>query len=182
MREGALCAAPRVEGSRAASWLTRPVGPCSAKAGIGEPLTAPGISCVVPAWVGVSHVLGVEMDQEKMPAAAGRDALPDHPDLARFVASLFRRLGGRLEIDAAGRRRAVLPDFDRAWRERRAIPQLTGAQPAERFHNEDEWRGAVKLVEYWLNRLSDRDRELVFTACADLRIDRGDRFDFRELI
>ena len=114
-----------------------------------------------------------------MPAAASRDVLPDHPDLARFVATLFQRLGGRLEIDAGGRRIALLPDFDRSWR---AIPRLAGAQPSEQFRNEDEWRGAVKLVEYWLNRLSDRDRELVFTACAELRIDRGNSFDFRALI
>jgi hypothetical protein len=109
-----------------------------------------------------------------MPASAEANMLPDHPDLALFVATLFKRLGGRLVIDDEGRRLARLPSL-RDERSGDGLPRLSGAQPWEQFDNADEWRGAIKLVRYWLDRLSDKDRDFVFTYCADLPMDISSR-------
>src|SRR5262249_40374552 len=104
--------------------------------------------------------------------------LPDQPDLARFIATLFQRLGGMLEIDRSGRRHARRPDEMQLRRE--GLPQLAEAGPDERFHSRAGGGGAVKLAEYWLNRLSAADREYVFTLLAPTAVDPLDRFDFRK--
>lgn len=109
------------------------------------------------------------------PSGVEREPLPDHQDLSLFVATLFQRLGGRLEIDGAGRRRArrsVVGD------RRDDLPQLPQARAWERFRSCEEWEGAMKLAEYWLARLSDADREYVYTLLADTALD--PETDFRE--
>jgi hypothetical protein len=118
------------------------------------------------------------MYRGRTPADVCREPLPDHPDLARFVATLFQRLGGTLEIDENGRRLAHRPERRRLRRD--GLPQLPDAKPWERFGSLEEWEGAMKLCEYWLNRLSAPDKEYVFTLLAPLALDPDDRFDFRE--
>jgi hypothetical protein len=118
------------------------------------------------------------MEFRKMPADVGRDQLPDHPDLALFVATLFQRLGGELEIDRNGRRHLCRPPEDRLRRE--GLPQLPDARPWESFQSLGEWEGAMKLSEYWLSRLSAADKEYVFTLLAPMPVDPRDGFDFRE--
>ena len=109
-----------------------------------------------------------------------RHALPDQPDLALFVATVFQRLGGSFEIDKYAGRHARRP----AWLDLReqSLPQLAQATRAERFHSPEEWHGAMKLLEYWLDRLSDADRERVFTALGTIDISGSESFDFRELL
>ena len=104
-----------------------------------------------------------------------REPLPDHRDLALFVATLFQRLGGCLDIDEAGKRHVHRPDAQ----DLRGLPQLADADPHERFRSVEEWQGAMKVAEYWLSRLGARDREYVFTLLAPLSLDRDDGFDFR---
>lgn len=118
------------------------------------------------------------MDRGKLPADVCREPLSDHPDLALFVATLFQRLGGTLEIDAEGGRHTRRPDRFRFHRG--PVPQLADARPLERFRSPEEWEGAIKLAEYWLNRLSAPDKEYVFTLLAQPRLDPRDDFDFRE--
>jgi hypothetical protein len=113
-----------------------------------------------------------------MPADASREPLPAHPDLARFVATLFQRLGGTLEIDSRGQRQARRPDRRRLQRE--GLPQLADARAWERFRSVEEWEGAMKLAEYWLARLGAPDRDYVFTLLAREVLDPSGRFDFRE--
>lgn len=108
----------------------------------------------------------------------GDGGLADHRDLALFVATLFERLGGRLEIDRHGRRHARR--LDRSHLRRGPVPQLADATPSERFVSIEEWQGAVKLAEYWLARLGDADREYVFTLLGRTELDPPHRFDFRE--
>jgi hypothetical protein len=120
------------------------------------------------------------MHEERAPADAGREPLPDHPELARFVATLFQRLGGTLEIDGSGCRRTRRPDADRLRRQ--GLPQLPAARAHERFRSREEWDGAMKLVEYWLDRLSSADRDYVFMLLAPLSLDQDDAFDFREML
>jgi hypothetical protein len=113
-----------------------------------------------------------------VPEDVYRDPLPDHPELARFIATLFQRLGGTLEIDRSGRRHARRPQG--ALLRRKGLPQLAEAEPSEQFHSRAEWEGAMKLAEYWLNRLSAADKEYVFTLLAPTTVDSPDHFDFRE--
>ena len=49
----------------------------------------------------------------------------------------------------------------------------------QQFHNDDEWRGAMKMADYWLRRLSERDKELAFTLAAPVCVDPRKPFDFR---
>lgn len=119
------------------------------------------------------------MNEGNTPPEVAR-ALPDHPDLALFVATLFERLGGTLEIDGEGRRRARRPELRPNWYGHGALPQLADAQPQERFRSREEWEGAMKLAEYWLARLSGPDREYVFTLLAQPAIDSEGSFDFRD--
>lgn len=117
------------------------------------------------------------MDQSRLPADVRPDSLPDHPDLALFVATLFQKLGGTLQIDLQGRRHARWPDRQAIWRN--GIPQLHDATLAEQFSSGEEWQGAVKLAEYWLSRLSSRDKEYVFTTLASVESEPRRTFDFR---
>lgn len=118
------------------------------------------------------------MRRRKSELDAGREALPDHPDLSLFVAKLFERLGGTLVIDAAGQRHARRPEGlgDR----HDALPQLPQAEPWERFRSRAEWEGAMKLAEYWLARLSGPDRDYVYTLLASPEIAPEGGFDFRD--
>jgi hypothetical protein len=113
-----------------------------------------------------------------VPEDVYRDPLPDHRDLALFVATLFQRLGGKLEIDSRGRRHTRRPGPFRL--REGGLPQLADAKPWERFHSVEEWEGAMKLAEYWLSRLSGPDREYVFTLLAPAELDAGGDFDFRD--
>jgi hypothetical protein len=112
-----------------------------------------------------------------MSADVGRKPLPDHPELALFVATLFQRLGGTLEIDERGGRHLCRPEERRLRRE--GLPQLADAKPWEQFRSREEWEGAMKLAEYWLSRLSAPDKEYVFTLLGQTD-DTHQHFDFRE--
>ncbi|MDE2404617.1 MAG: hypothetical protein KGM17_08110 [Sphingomonadales bacterium] len=112
------------------------------------------------------------------PPEPGRETLPDQPALALFVGTLFERLGGTLEIDAEGKRHAWRPSLTRIRRD--GPPQLEGARAHERFRSVEEWEGAMKLAQYWLTRLGDADRDLVYTMLAPLPEAVGETFDFRE--
>lgn len=120
------------------------------------------------------------MYQRRTPARTHGAALPDQPDLALFVARLFERLGGSLEIDERGRRHVVRPDVSRYRGD--ALPQLAGARPWEQFRSPEEWSGAMKLAEYWLSRLGPADMEHVFTLLASVATEPNEQFDFRRMI
>lgn len=105
--------------------------------------------------------------------------LPDNPELALFVAGLFQRLGGRLSING-GQRFAWRPEPVYFRLQGEGLPQLPDAQPHERFHSVGQWRGALKVADYWLSRLSAADKELVFTLFAPVGAGHPERFDFRE--
>ena len=114
-----------------------------------------------------------------MSSASDVQPLPDSPDLALFLAGMVQRLGGFLSIDGGGRRSVGWPEspsLDCAD----GIPQMPNARPWQQFHSDEEWRGAMKLADYWLRRLSERDKELVFTLAAPICMDDRKPFDFRD--
>jgi len=83
------------------------------------------------------------MYQGKLPPDIVSNPLPENPDLALFVGTLFKRLGGKLIIDGQGRRCARRPTATYAQSQ---IPQFAEAHSWERFRSVDEWRGAIKLA------------------------------------
>lgn len=109
-----------------------------------------------------------------------RDSWPESFDLASFCATMFLRLGGSFTIDGNGVRGVIRP-MPALFRIReRGLPQLPDAGPEEQFQNADEWKGAVKFLEYVLARLGEADEDLVFGALASEAIDDREPFDFRE--
>ena len=42
------------------------------------------------------------------------------------------------------------------------LPQLAEAQLHEQFRSPEEWEGAMKLAEYWLNRLGAPDKHVYY--------------------
>lgn len=105
--------------------------------------------------------------------------LPDCPELAMFVAGIFQRLGGRLAIDG-GQHIRWRPEPAHFRIKGEELPQLPDAKPWEEFHSADEWRGALKVAEYWLTRLSPADRSFVYTYFAPTRTHAAGDFDFRD--
>lgn len=112
---------------------------------------------------------------------AGRDkpSMPESPELAVFLVGVMQGLGCSFTIDSTGRRAIGWPDSP-SLDCSDGIPQMFGAAPSQQFHCDDEWRGAVKLAHYWLQRLSARDKELAFTLAASVCADPRQHFDFRE--
>lgn len=105
--------------------------------------------------------------------------LPDCPELAIFVGQMYQMLGCRLTIQDGGRY-AWRPEPAYFRMQGQGVPDLPGAEPWEQFLNPNEWRGAVKLVDYWLSRLSCADKEMIFTLLAPVAMRSPGDFDFRE--
>lgn len=104
-------------------------------------------------------------------------SLPDCPELALFIGSLFQKLGGRLTIDN-GQHFVTRPEASYFRLADEDLPQLTDAKPWERFQSRDEWRGALKLLDYWLARLSPDDENFVFSVFAPVSLSADGNFDF----
>jgi len=108
-------------------------------------------------------------DQPNSSARPSLHQLPDCPEIATVVAGTFHQLGGLLSIDSRGRRGSGRPEYPSM--DEGGIPQLDGANAYEQFHNDDEWLGAMKLLQYWLKRLSPADRDFVYGMFAATYID-----------
>ena len=112
-----------------------------------------------------------------MTNAASRPAgdierLPECPEFALIVGNTFKQLGGALMIGSDGKRFAMRPEYHPD-----GLPQMDGARPWEQFHSDAEWQGAMKLANFWLSRLSEQDRELLYAMFASVSTSEG--FDFR---
>lgn len=101
---------------------------------------------------------------------------PDLPDAISIAAMLWLTLKGTMNIGGDGRRYRGQPELCSA----ESLPKLPGSQPWETFLNVDEYRGAMKLLDYILSRASEADRALVFTTFASMALDTGKSFDFRD--
>lgn len=105
--------------------------------------------------------------------------LPDCPEFALIIGSTFTQLGGSLTTGSDGKRYASRPECP-SLPFPAGMPQMDDARAHEQFHSEAEWYGAMKLANFWLSRLSERDKELLFTLCASESFDTRQPFDFRE--
>jgi len=106
--------------------------------------------------------------------------LPESIDIAGFCAMLYIKLGGNFAVASNGVRYAGKPEPILFRMNGDGLPQLPEAKPHERFHSDDEWQGAIKLLGYCLARLSDADKDMIFGAFASVAVDDRKPFDFRE--
>jgi hypothetical protein len=106
--------------------------------------------------------------------------LPSHPQTAFFLGCVFQRLGGFFSIGSNGCRYMGKPEpvafrmqAHEAGEEDPTlhIPQLPDAEPHERFHCAEEWRGAIKLVDALIRRMSKEDKDFLFMAMAAEAVD-----------
>jgi hypothetical protein len=95
------------------------------------------------------------------------ETLPRDPSIAVMLAMLYEDLGGGFSVSSDGRRYYGIPEPCQG----EELPQLPDAAVHERFHCEDEWRGAIKLICALLQRLDRADSELVFGLMATTAID-----------
>lgn len=97
--------------------------------------------------------------------------LPPASNTSCMLAMLYKRLGGSFSIGTNGVRYFGHPEPCLFRMLDQPLPQLAGTKPHEQFHNESEWRGALKLVEALLQRLDDHDSDLVFDLFATISVD-----------
>jgi hypothetical protein len=104
-------------------------------------------------------------DLATMFGAEPNTRFPEMPDAAKLLGVIWLRLGGHFSISSKGVRglgSPLGPDV---------IPQLPHAEPWERFHTEEQWEGATKLVRTLIHRLSEEDTNYLFDLFADVAID-----------
>jgi len=111
-----------------------------------------------------------------------REEWPECPELAAIAARLFTSLGGTFTIGENGQRYTGNPEPCLFRMLGEALPALPGAQPHEGFLNGDEYRGAVKLLNYVLRRTSQADRDMIFDAIGVVGIHPSKPFDFRDML
>lgn len=114
--------------------------------------------------------------------AQERQRFPSSPDITALAGMLYQALEGILVLGANGRRLRMQPEPGHFRVTNAGLPELPQAQPHETFLNGDEYRGAMKVLGYVIDRLSESDRELLFCAFADQVEPEADQFDFREML
>lgn len=102
---------------------------------------------------------------------------PDNPDFALIIAMAYQKLGAQFVMGHNQVRSVSIPMCTRLTG---GIPQMGGAQPHEKFYDDSEYRGAMKILGYFISRLSDADAEFVFTLFAPVRLSPDGDFDFRD--
>ena len=115
-------------------------------------------------------------------ARTERQAFPDSREIATLAGMLFCSLGGKLIIDKDGHRSRQQPEPAQFRLADSPLPVLPHAEPHEAFHSGDEYRGAIKVLSYMLDRLSDNDRDFLFEAMGSRPEPDSDDFDFRALM
>lgn len=104
---------------------------------------------------------------------------PDTPEVATVAAMMYMQLGGQFIIHQDGGRSIGRWHPTRHGMMASGAFQLPDPDATERLESPEELRGAAKLLEYVLCRLSPADKELVFSTFGT---EEGiaQPFDFRE--
>lgn len=119
-------------------------------------------------------------DRENTPPGSECQRWPESPDIAGLAAMLFIKMGGHFSIGSNGERYSGRPEPCLFRIQDQSLPVLPGAEPHEQFHSDEEWRGAIKLLDYIISRLSAADKNMIFDGFASVAIDERQPFDFRE--
>lgn len=103
---------------------------------------------------------------------------PDSPELALICAMTYQKLGAQFVMFNHVRSISI-PLCTHAIG---GMPQMKGARPHEKFYDDKEYRGAMKLLGYFVSRLSEADKEFVWTMLASDRLSPDGDFDFRDYL
>lgn len=104
-------------------------------------------------------------------ADARSDELPCHPQTAFFVGCLFLKLGGSFTIGSNGQRYVGRPTPALYRLNGEGLPQIPRTEPHEQFHSDDEWGGAIKLLDALIRQMDKDDRDFLFEVFAPTAID-----------
>ena len=97
--------------------------------------------------------------------------LPECPEAAIVIAGMFLRLGASLIIDNDGARRMILPEPCSFRMDGRDLPEpVPNAMPHEAFLNDEQYRGALRMVTGMMSRLHPRDAAFVYDAFAHVSV------------
>ena len=100
-----------------------------------------------------------------------RNELPHSPEIALLIGTLFKQLGGDLNIEPDGRRYSSVPEpltFD-------SLPKISRLDPCYQPMNGEQYRGAMRLVSGLLHRLGKADKDFLFDLLGDAYVDPGAR-------
>ncbi|ASK87009.1 hypothetical protein [Sphingorhabdus sp. SMR4y] len=93
--------------------------------------------------------------------------LPHSPEIALLIGTLFKQLGGDLTIGPDGRRYSSVPEpeiFDN-------LPKISALEPCYQPLNDEQHRGAMRLVSGLLHRLGKADKDFLFDLFAEAYVD-----------
>lgn len=93
--------------------------------------------------------------------------LPHSPQIALLVGTLFKQLGGDLNIEPDGLRYSSVPEphtFD-------SLPKISGLEPCYQPMNGEQYRGAMRLVSGLMHRLGKADKDFLFDLFAEAYVD-----------
>tara|TARA_R110002124_G_scaffold264235_2_gene430814 strand:- start:4773 stop:5084 length:312 start_codon:yes stop_codon:yes gene_type:complete len=89
------------------------------------------------------------------------------PEIALLVGTLFKQLGGYLNIGPDGRRYSSIPEphiFD-------TLPKISALEPCFQPLNDDQYRGAMRLVSGLLAHLCKEDKNFLFDLIGEAYVD-----------
>lgn len=98
---------------------------------------------------------------ERRAGSLDQQISPDNPKLVLFLGGVFRHLGGSFHVEGDGKRSISTPCDSEFLIG--GLPQFADAKPHEEFQSDIEWRGALKLVDYFIHRLSRSDKDYLFS-------------------
>lgn len=104
------------------------------------------------------------------------EQFPDNPEVALFIANAFKQLGAQFIIGHNEARSVSIPLCTRF---NGGLPHLHEARLHERFSGDVEYRGAMKLMGYFVSRFSDADLDHVFAKLASVKSLPDSDFDYR---
>lgn len=93
--------------------------------------------------------------------------LSHSPEIALLIGTLFKQLGGDLTIGPDGKRYCGVPEpytFD-------TLPQVSALEPCFQPLNDEQYRGAMRLVSGLLHRLCKEDKNFLFDLLGNAYVD-----------
>ena len=93
--------------------------------------------------------------------------LPQSPEIALLVGTLFKQLGGDLIIGPDGRRYSSVTDphvFS-------SLPKISALEPCYQPLNDEQYHGAMRLVSGLLHHLCKDDKNYLFDLFGEAYVD-----------
>ena len=97
--------------------------------------------------------------------------LPVSNETALFIGMLYERLGGGFIVSSNGTRQMGRPEPCVFEMNGEVLPQLPFAQPHNQLLNDEQWRGAMRMLDCLISALSSDARTVIFDHLAPVVID-----------